>query len=147
MPIVFRGKYFGFIARTIRQDDPRRYLTSKGFPTSKVLWGFDAIQETTTICEGIFDASCFPDGIATFTCRVSPRQAGAIASKCSRVEIAYDQGVIKPVIEAGYHLFEYGIYDVKVLLLPEKDANDCVRKGIDLRTVERISIWDLMLRA
>ncbi len=147
MPVYFRGKYRGFIGRSLNPREPHRYLTSLHFPTSKVLWGFDRLREegTATIAEGIFDASKFEDGVATFTNRLSDVQASSLASRVDMVEIAYDRGVVKPVITAGLQLFNYGIYNVSVVLIPKKDPAECTKE--ELQKAERTSIWNLIEHA
>ncbi len=143
MPIKMSGKYYGFIGRAISDSNPIRYRTSLNLPTGSILWGFDRLGDTATICEGIFDATKFSNGVATFTCNLSVRQATLLANRCSSIEIAYDWGAEKDSVKAAMKLFDFGIPN-KVIVLPKKDPAECTVE--ELAQAKRISAWELIQR-
>ncbi len=128
-PVYCFGKYWGFQARSVYSADieSRRYITSPGLPTSKVLYNYDIVPEVPDtpvyLCEGVFGTTVFKNGIASFTKRLSPDQATAIASKWNKIVIAYDKDAAKEAAITGYTLYSVGV-EVQIMQMKHKGPDD-----------------------
>jgi len=113
IPVYCENVYRGFQARTIIQDDPR-YQTARGMKTDEILYNYDmGGGPLCYLAEGVFGALRLEQlgrpAVASFTKRLTQKQAALIAIKWRSCIVAFDKDATSEARQAGFMLYRLGV--------------------------------------
>lgn len=116
MPVYLDGLFQGSVRRNLDPVQPR-YHISAGMDVSRILWGFDDVDQTKTVyvTEGIIDAACLWDAGYQGVALLSKESAG---SKLSRLRDLCSVVYVPDNDKSGY-----------------KTARDFINEGIPVEFV------------
>ena len=130
-PVFKNGRLFGFVARRMSNDGPRRYLYPKGFKTSEVLYRIDELfGDNCVLVEGVFD--CIPlqfEAAALLGSFLSKIHLKLLLKKdFKKIYLALDSDAKQKTKEAGIKLRPYFV--VKVAELSNGDPGSYSREKL-----------------
>lgn len=164
MPIYFQGKRVGFCARSILNDRIRnllyngekrqkKYLFSKGFKWTNILYNYRNIEEATIITEGVINAYTlenwgYKNVVSTFSSNMHEKQALLLLKKgVKEIILGYDSDKAgEKGINRVYNLFEGEIIISKLEFPPKKDINDLSKREFSKILEKRVEISGKNLR-
>ena len=127
-----------FVGRGIFSSVKPRYMNpaSGVFPAgkSRVLWGchrFTQPQEHITLCEGIFSAIWFPDGLALLGKIISEHQINLLAQLCrSTITLVLDGDTRHEAAEAAWRIARRTHLRIERVVLPVNCDPDDLRGNL-----------------